>query len=85
MLLDASGGSDNGIEIWYCTDGFVFNLRRLQVKAKVKTDIINEFLFADDCALNTITKASIQNIVDKSSVSYNNFGLTISTKTKVMH
>ena len=32
MLLDAFKGSENGIDIWYHTDGFVFNLRGLQAK-----------------------------------------------------
>ena len=64
----------------------LFNLRRLQAKTKVKTDIVNEFLFADDCALNATTKANMQNIVDKLSMACDNFGLTISTKkTEVMH
>ena len=86
MLFDAFCCSDNGINIWYHTDGSVFNLRRLQAKTKVKTDIVNEFLFADDCVLNATTKANIQNSVDKFSMAFENFGLTISTKkTEVMH
>ena len=45
-----------------------FKLRRVQAKTKMKTDIVNEFLFADDCALDTTTKANKQNRVDKFSV-----------------
>ena len=51
----------------------VFNLRRLQAKTKVKTDIVNWFLFTDDCALNVTTKANMQNSVDKFSVACDNF------------
>ena len=80
MLFDAFSRSDNGIDIRYRTDGSVFNLRRLQLKTKVKTDIVNEFLFADDCALNAIAKANIENSVDKFSMTSDNFGLTIITK-----
>ena len=59
MLFDAFSGSDTGIDILYCTDGSIFNLRRLQAKTKVKAHIVNEFLFADDCALNATTKANM--------------------------
>ena len=49
-------------------------------KTKVKTDIVNEFLFTDGCALNATIKANMQNIVDKFSMACDYFGLTISTK-----
>ena len=48
MLFDAFSISDIGINIQYHTDGSVFNFRRLQVKAKVKTDIVNKLMFTDD-------------------------------------
>ena len=35
MLMDAFRDTDVGIGINYCTDGSVFNLRRLQAKTKV--------------------------------------------------
>ena len=82
-LFDQFSGSDNGIDFQYRTYSSVFNLRRLQVKTKVKTDIINEFLFADDCALNAITKATMQNSVYKFSVACDNFSLTISTSQRL--
>ena len=80
MLFDAFNDSDNGIDIRYLTDSSVFNLRRLQAKTKVKTDIVNEFLFADDCALNATTKPNMKNSAGKFSMVWDNFGLTISTK-----
>ena len=84
--FESFSGSDIGIDIRYCTDGSVFNLRNLQTKTKVKTDIVNEFLFADDFAQNATNKANMQNDVDKFSVACDNFGLTISTKKRqVMH
>ena len=86
MLFDTFNDLDIGINIWYCTDSSVFNLRRLQAKTKVKIDNINKFLFADAYALNATTKANIQNSVDKFLVACNNFGRTISRKkTEVMH
>ena len=47
MLTDAFRDGDIGIGIRYRKDGKLFNLKRLQAKAKVMTDIIRYFLFAD--------------------------------------
>ncbi|XP_035658037.1 uncharacterized protein LOC118403431 [Branchiostoma floridae] len=86
MLTDAFSGGDVGIGIRHRTDGKVFNLRRLQAKTKVKTDIVRDLLFADDCALNAGSEPSMQHSVDNFSNGCNNFGLTISTKkTEVLH
>ena len=79
MLTEAFRDKDIGISIRYRTDGSIFNLRKLQARTKVKTDTINDLLFADDCALNAPSEASMQHSVDKFS---NNFGLTISTKRR---
>ena len=62
MLFDAFNGSDSGIDIRYRTDGSVFNLKRLQVMNKLKTDIVNELLFANDCALDATTKANLKTV-----------------------
>ena len=50
MLTDAFQDGDNGIPIRYRFDGKLFNLRRLQAKSKVQTEVLDEFLFADDMA-----------------------------------
>ena len=50
MLTDAFQDGDNGIPIRYRFDGKLFNLRRLQAKSKVHTEVLDEFLFADDIA-----------------------------------
>ena len=85
MLSEAFRNSDAGIGIRFRTDGSDFNLRRLQAKTMVVPDTINEFLFADDCALNS-SEADMQRNADKFPDACNNFGLTISTKkTEVMH
>ena len=44
MLTDAFRDGDVGIDLRYRTDGKLFNLRRLQAKTKVKTDIIRDLL-----------------------------------------
>ena len=67
-------------------DGKLFNLRRLQAKTKVMTDIIRDFLFADDCALNAGSEDDMLRNINKFSDACNDFGLTISIKkTEVMH
>ena len=50
MLTDAFQDGDNGIPIRYRFDGKLFNLRRLQAKSKVQTEVLDAFLFADDMA-----------------------------------
>ena len=72
--------------IRYRIDESIFNLRRLQTKTNVSTDTINDFVFAEDRALNTASETAMQYSVDKLSDTCNNFGMTLSTKkTEVMH
>ena len=88
MLTDAFAETDIGIGIRHRMDGSVFNLRRLKAKAKVKTDTLNDFLFADNCARNSISADDMQQNVDKFTEACTNFGfgLTISIKkAEVMH
>ena len=60
MLTDAFQDDDNGIPIRYCFDGKLFNLRRLQAKSKVQTEVLDEFLFADDMAKGAPTEEKMQ-------------------------
>nr|VZI48622.1 unnamed protein product [Spirometra erinaceieuropaei] len=47
---------------------------------------VHEFLFADDCALNTTSEEEMQRSMDLFSAACENFGLVINTqKTVVMH
>ena len=86
MLSHAFRDSVVGIGIKYRTNGSLFNLRRLKAKTKVKVSTTNDFLFADDCALNAASEAKVQHSVDKFVEACNNFGLTFSTKkTEVMN
>lgn len=50
MLKDAFNNEDPGVGIRYWNDRKLFNLRHLKAVAKVKTNIIRDLLFADDCA-----------------------------------
>ena len=80
MLTDAFRDGDVGIDLRYRTDGKLFNLRRLHAETMVKTDIIGDFLFADDFALIAGSEADMQRSVDKFSIACTNFGFTISIK-----
>ena len=45
--------------------GTFFSLRRLQAKSKVQTEVLDEFLFADDMAKGAPTEKKMQNGVDQ--------------------
>ena len=62
MLTDAFQDGDNGIPIRYRFDGKLFNLRRLQAKSKVQTEVLDEFLFADDMAKGAPTEEKMQKV-----------------------
>ena len=52
MLTYAFQGVDAGFPIRYRFDGKLLNLRRLQAKSKVQTDVVDKLLYADDLAEN---------------------------------
>ena len=86
MLTDAFQDVDACFQIRYRFDGKLLNLRRLQAKSKVQTDVIYKLLYADDLAENAKSEGKKQGAVDRMSKSCDNFQLTISTKrTEVVH
>ena len=86
MLTDAFQDGDNGIPIRYRFDGKFFKLRRLQAKSKVQTEVLDEFLFADDMAKGAPTQEKMQKGVDQVSDSCDSYDLTISIKkTEVVY
>ena len=56
MLADAFQDVDAGFPIRYRFDGKLLNLRRLQAKSKVQTDVVDKLLYADDLAEKKIKK-----------------------------
>ena len=52
MLTDAFQDVDAGFPIRYRFDGKLLNLRRLQAKSKVQTDVVDKLLYADDLEEN---------------------------------
>ena len=86
MLTDAFQDVDAGFPIRYRFDGKLLNLRRLQAKSKMQTDVVYKLLYADDLAENAKSEEKMQGAVDCMSKACDNFQLTISTKkTEVVH
>ena len=59
MLTDAFQDRDNGIPIRYRFDGKLFNLRRLQAKSKVQTEVLDKLHFADDIVKDSDRKENV--------------------------
>ena len=83
MLTGAYPGY-NGIPISYCFDGKLFNLKRLQAKSKVLTEVLDEFLFADDMAKSAPTEEKMQKGVDQVIDSCDSYDFTIIIKKTEM-
>ncbi|VDL88615.1 unnamed protein product [Schistocephalus solidus] len=61
MLMDAYRDDQPGIRIAYRTDRHFLNSRCLQAPMRVSTTTVHDLLFADDCAINTVTEEDMQN------------------------
>nr|VZI45902.1 unnamed protein product [Spirometra erinaceieuropaei] len=67
------------------TDDHLLNHRRVRFQSHVSTTTAHEFLFADDCALNTTSEGDMQRAMDLFSAACENFSLITNTeKTVVM-
>ena len=77
---------EEGVYIRYRLDGSLFDLRRLNAKTKCLHQLIEEALFADDCALLAHKDSDLQMMLNKFSEASKALGLTISlSKTEVLH
>ena len=85
MLMNAFQDSDIGFPIRYRFDGNILNRRRLQVKTKVQTDVLDELLDADDMDKNANSEAKMQRSIDQVSQSCDIYDLTISTKRQRLY
>ena len=83
--MDAFQDSDTGFPIRYRFDGNIFILRRLQVKTKVQTDVLDELLYADDIDQNASSEAKMQRAMDQFTQSCANYDLIISTKRQRLY
>ena len=62
MLTYAFQDVDAGFSIRYRFDDKLQNLRRLQAKSKVQTDVIDKLLYADDLAENVKSEEKMQGL-----------------------
>ena len=86
MLSHAVRDQERGVYICYRLDGSLFDLRRLAAKTKNLQSLLQEVLFADDCALVAHTESDLQLMQDRFSSASKLFGLTVSfSETKVLH
>ena len=85
LLMDAFEDSDTGFPIRHRFVGNIFNLRRLQAKTKVPTDVLDELLYADDMNNNANSEANKQRAMDQVLQSCDNYDLTISTKRQMLY
>ncbi|BHF74183.1 hypothetical protein SprV_0401726700 [Sparganum proliferum] len=64
MLMDAYLDERPGIRIAQRTDDHLFHHRQMHFQSRVSTTTVHEFLFADDCALDTTSEGDIQRSMD---------------------
>ena len=85
VLRQAIGNMDEGVYVRFRYDGSIFDLRRLSAKTKTFNSLIQEALFADDCALMAHKPGDLQAMLNRFSDASRQFGLTISLgKTEVL-
>ena len=84
-LFSMMFSADTGFPIRYHFNGNIFNLRRLQAKTKVQTEVLDELLYADDMNKNASSEAKMQRAMDQVSQSCDNYGLTIITKRQRLY
>ena len=84
MLDGALRNINVGIQIRF-RSGKLFKLSRLRASTEVLEELIQELLYADNCALEAHTFHDIQALTDSFANSASRFGLTINVqKTEVM-
>nr|VZI26547.1 unnamed protein product [Spirometra erinaceieuropaei] len=86
MLMDVYRDERPLIPSAYRTDGYITDQRRMHFQSRVPTTHVHELLFAEDCALNTLSEEEMQRSMGLFSAACENFGLVINMqKTVVMH
>ncbi|KAJ1138529.1 hypothetical protein NDU88_004910 [Pleurodeles waltl] len=83
MLSDAfCDDEETSSKIINRTDGRLFNMCRVQAKTMVEGDSVRDFLFTDDCALNSVTEAQMQRSRNCYSTACKNFGQSVPRRLK---
>ena len=71
--------------IRYRFDWKLFNLRRWQAKSSVQTEVLDDFLFADDMAKDAPTEEKMQKGVDQVSDSCDRYAISIKKTGSSQH
>ena len=86
MLSHTARDLEKGVYIRYGLDGSLFEPRRLSAKTKCSEDLLQDALFANDCALVAHDNSDLQLMLDRFSDASKLFGLTISLgRIEVLH
>ena len=86
MLSHAVQDLKKGVYIRYRLEASLFDLCRLTAKTKSLQTLLQEVLFADECALMAHAEQDLQRMLDRFSEASKLFGLTISFgKMEVLH
>ncbi|VDL99367.1 unnamed protein product [Schistocephalus solidus] len=73
MPMNAYHDERTGIRIVYRTDGHLLNSWRMQATTRGSTGTEHDLLFADDCALNTVTEEDMHRSTDLFAAGCANF------------
>ena len=82
VLLSALSATDAGIGVCYRCKGWFFYLRCLKAKSKVLEALVQDFLFADDCALEALNEPDLCELARCLSIATKAFVLTICLRKK---
>ncbi|CAJ1059687.1 Secreted RxLR effector protein 78-like 7%2C partial [Xyrichtys novacula] len=80
LLFHKTIKEEGGVQIQFCLDRSLFNIRRLQAKTKTLVTNIQELQYADDYALLAHSPAAMQRALDTMSSIYSSLGLMINTQ-----
>ena len=81
----AAENIEEGVYVHFRYEGSIFGLQRLSVKTKTLNSLIQEALFADDCALIAPKPGDLQAMLNSFSDASKQFGLKTSLgKTQVL-
>nr|VZI37561.1 unnamed protein product [Spirometra erinaceieuropaei] len=86
VVMDAYRNERPKIRVTYRTEGHLLSSPRMQTSTRPSMITIHDLLFANDCALNTMTEAGMQRGMELFTSGCVNFGLVINTgRTVIRH
>lgn len=65
VICEVTQSSSAGIYVHFHTDGKLFNLSRLRAKSRTLEELIQELLYADNCAFFATSEDELQDLSSK--------------------